>query len=103
MLWILLGFKNLGKVNVLAMGGLFVLTIVMSTVVFRGDASAPVSDAISFGVAVELSAAMPLSWLPLISDYTSSAKRVDTCKQSVLFRCQLLDVYNRARSCSLYG
>jgi putative hydroxymethylpyrimidine transporter CytX len=29
----------------------------------------------SFGMAVELSAAMPLSWLPLISDYTRSAKK----------------------------
>lgn len=84
-LWILLGFKNLGKVNVLAMGGLFVLTIVMSTVVFRGDASAPVSDAISFGVAVELSAAMPLSWLPLISDYTSSAKKGSTLASSLSY------------------
>ena len=29
----------------------------------------------SFGAAVELSVAMPLSWLPLISDYTRTAKR----------------------------
>ena len=29
----------------------------------------------SFGAAVELSAAMPLSWLPLISDYTREAER----------------------------
>ena len=28
----------------------------------------------SFGAAVELSVAMPLSWLPLISDYTREAK-----------------------------
>ena len=27
-----------------------------------------------FGAAVELSVAMPLSWLPLISDYTREAK-----------------------------
>ena len=29
----------------------------------------------SFGAAVELSAAMPLSWLPLISDYTRDAEK----------------------------
>ena len=30
---------------------------------------------LSFGAAVELAAAMPLSWLPLVSDYTRTAKR----------------------------
>ena len=29
----------------------------------------------SFGAAVELAVAMPLSWLPLISDYTREAKQ----------------------------
>ncbi|OYP11288.1 hypothetical protein C8E03_109150 [Lachnotalea glycerini] len=29
----------------------------------------------TFGAAVELSVAMPLSWLPLISDYTRTAKK----------------------------
>ena len=31
-------------------------------------------DSMTFGAAVELSVAMPLSWLPLISDYTREAK-----------------------------
>jgi putative hydroxymethylpyrimidine transporter CytX len=31
-------------------------------------------DSLSFGAAVELAVAMPLSWLPLISDYTREAK-----------------------------
>ena len=31
-------------------------------------------EAMSFGGAVELAVAMPLSWLPLISDYTSNAQ-----------------------------
>ena len=35
----------------------------------------PVSGAISFGAAVELAVAMPLSWLPLISDYTREAEK----------------------------
>nr|WP_330414425.1 cytosine permease [Lachnotalea glycerini] len=38
--WILIGIKSLGKINIVAMSGLFILTIVMSIVVFRG-ASAP--------------------------------------------------------------
>lgn len=32
-------------------------------------------EALSFGAAIELAVAMPLSWLPLISDYTRNAKR----------------------------
>lgn len=32
-------------------------------------------EAMSFGAAVELSVAMPLSWLPLISDYTREAEK----------------------------
>lgn len=74
-IWILVGLKNLGKINIIAMGGLFVLTIVMSAVIFRGNTSEPISGGLSFGAAVELSAAMPLSWLPLISDYTRTAKK----------------------------
>ena len=74
-IWILVGLKNLGKINIVAMGGLLVLTIAMSAVVFNGNISEPISGGLSFGAAVELSAAMPLSWLPLISDYTRTAKK----------------------------
>lgn len=73
--WILIGIKNLGKLNMAAMGALFVLTIVLSTVVFKGKAAAAAAGVLSFGAAMELSAAMPLSWLPLISDYTRNAKK----------------------------
>ncbi len=75
MIWLLIGIKNLDKVNYVTMAALFILTIIMSTVIFSGNAKMPVSDAISFGGAVELSVAMPLSWLPLISDYTRTAKK----------------------------
>ena len=74
-LWILIGIKNLGKVNTVAMAALFILTIVMCFVIFGGTGSSPAGDTLSFGAAVELSAAMPLSWLPLISDYTKDAKK----------------------------
>ena len=74
-LWILIGIRNLGKLNVVTMGALFLLTILLSTVVFRGGSGIPAGDTLSFGAAVELSAAMPLSWLPLISDYTRAARK----------------------------
>lgn len=69
-IWILIGIKNLSKVNTVTMGSLFLLTIVLSIVVFGGNSEIPVEGTLSFGSAVELSVAMPLSWLPLISDYT---------------------------------
>lgn len=73
--WILIGIRNLGKLNTVAMGALFLLTIVMSTVVFQGSTNGSAMESISFGAAVELSVAMPLSWLPLISDYTRTARK----------------------------
>ena len=73
-LWILIGIKNLDRVNIVAMSALFVLTLILSFVIFKGDAQ-QLTEGISFGAVVELSVAMPLSWLPLISDYTRSAKK----------------------------
>ncbi len=75
-LWIMIGIKNLGKVNTVAMGALFVLTIILSFVIFgKGSALNTGGDGMTFGAAVELSVAMPLSWLPLISDYTREAQK----------------------------
>lgn len=75
-LWIVIGITNLGKINTIAMAALFILTIIMCRVIFFSGASGvEVSgDTMSFGAAVELAVAMPLSWLPLISDYTKEAK-----------------------------
>ena len=76
LLWIFIGLENLGRVNTLAMGGLFLLTVLLSFVVFGKGAPHPAGgDAMTFGAAVELSVAMPLSWLPLISDYTREARQ----------------------------
>lgn len=75
-LWILIGIRNLGKVNTLAMGALFILTILLSFVIFGKEGALHVGgEGMTFGAAVELSVAMPLSWLPLISDYTREAEK----------------------------
>ncbi|MEA4921555.1 MAG: putative hydroxymethylpyrimidine transporter CytX [Clostridiaceae bacterium] len=73
--WILIGIKNLDKVNVVTMGTLFVLTIILSMVIFRQAGDWVSTASLSFGAAVELSVAMPLSWLPLISDYTRTSEK----------------------------
>lgn len=73
--WIAVGIKNLEKLNIVAMSALFILTIIMSVVIFGSSgAGGEIFETMSFGAAVELSIAMPLSWLPLISDYTREAK-----------------------------
>ena len=75
LVWILIGVKNLGKLNVIAMSALFLMTIILSFIIFKGGTAFGKGDnSMSFGAAMELSIAMPLSWLPLISDYTKEAK-----------------------------
>lgn len=72
--WIVVEIRRMNIVNTITMGLLFILTIIMSKVVFSGAADVKIVDSMTFGMAVELSVAMPLSWLPLISDYTRNAK-----------------------------
>ena len=77
-LWVIAGITNIGKFSFGVIIALFVLTIVMCKVVFFGgnsSVSAEFQEALSFGQAIELAVAMPLSWLPLISDYTKEAEK----------------------------
>ena len=77
LIWILLGITHITKLNFVAVSALFVLAVLLSIKIFHAEvpvtSNAP--SGISFGTAVELSAAMPLSWLPLISDYTRKAEK----------------------------
>ncbi|WP_378954706.1 putative hydroxymethylpyrimidine transporter CytX [Pelosinus sp. sgz500959] len=76
-LWIALGREGgLKKANMVAVVLLFGVTVVLSTVVFQDNTvfSKPAVGGLSFGEALELSVIMPLSWLPLIADYTRFAK-----------------------------
>ncbi|MBQ3837968.1 MAG: putative hydroxymethylpyrimidine transporter CytX, partial [Treponema sp.] len=88
--WILAGVRNLDKLNFAAAAALFCLTILLCVKIFGGIFGGAASgaamaagaagegmadQALSFGAAIELSVAMPLSWLPVISDYTKDAKR----------------------------
>ena len=77
LVWILIGLTDLGRINQVVMVLLFVLTLVMCKVIFFGGNGIMTAqdDSLSFGAAVELAVAMPLSWLPLISDYTREAEK----------------------------
>lgn len=76
-LWIVIGVTNLGKVNLVSMALLLILSVILFKLVFFSgrQMSSASADAMTFGAAVELAASMPLSWLPLISDYTREAER----------------------------
>jgi putative hydroxymethylpyrimidine transporter CytX len=75
-LWVFWGIRGFKFINTLAAALLLVLTIAMSIVVFTspaGAGAAPTPKG-AFGMGFELSIIMPLSWFPLISDYTSHAR-----------------------------
>ena len=76
-LWIKIGITNLGKINTVTMTALFILTLVLCKVIFFGNGSAALisEGGLTFGGAVEMAVAMPLSWMPLISDYTKEAEK----------------------------
>ena len=78
--WIYVGLRGVGKINSVAMALLFALTVVLTVAVLGGgrDPDAvpvPPMDGPVFWFAFEMSAAMPLSWLPLAADYTKDARR----------------------------
>lgn len=75
--WIFIGLKDSAHIATVAMA---LLAVLVGILTFRlvGQASAASSTAtetLSFWAAFELSVAMPLSWLPLVSDYTKNAER----------------------------
>ncbi len=75
-LWVFWGVKGFKRINTLASALLLILTIVMSWVVFTHPSAAAeaAKQKGPFGMGFELSIIMPLSWFPLIADYTSLAR-----------------------------
>jgi putative hydroxymethylpyrimidine transporter CytX len=74
--WILFGSAGFKQINTAAVFLLLALTIVLSFLVFKNGElfTKQVSGSMSLGSALELNIVMPLSWLPLIADYTRFAK-----------------------------
>lgn len=73
--WLLVGIRRLHWVNLVTITLLLLLTVVMSVLAFHGIPRPIQHSILTFGQGVELAVAMPLSWLPLISDYTCQAER----------------------------
>lgn len=74
--WALHVNKGINLINNAAVVLLALLSMVMMVLLFKGGTAKPVSGSISFGAALELSIVMPLSWVPLISDYTMAGKSI---------------------------
>ena len=89
-LWVLVGLKRLEKINMVAMTALFLMTLVLCfVIVTRGNFGTLFNgSSVNKDVLIELSAAMPLSWIPVISDYTSnSTKPVKATVVSTIVYC----------------
>ncbi len=74
--WMFYGPQSFGKINSLVVLALAALCLFLSYRVATTDIIINQTfEALSFGAGVELAVAMPLSWLPVISDYTSRAEK----------------------------
>lgn len=73
--WMWFGLGDGSRVSVLCIAFLAILCAVLTGRLLLPDAARPVVAPTGFADAFELSVAMPLSWLPLISDYTCRARR----------------------------
>ena len=75
-LWIIIGFNKMKWLNLAAVVSLFIVSILLGVITFGSHETVTFTSAdfLSFGMAIELSIVMPLSWLPLISDYTMLSK-----------------------------
>lgn len=69
--WVGAGFHGFKILNMAAVSLLLVLTVIMTIIIFRQPAVTEVKALGFFGTGFELSIIMPLSWFPLIADYTS--------------------------------
>ena len=78
--WIFIGLGGVSRINTVAMALLFALTVFLCLRLFTGETDTQAVEAVEgvpggvFWTALELSVAMPLSWLPLVADYTKDAR-----------------------------
>lgn len=102
--WLFVGFKNTAHIATVAMSLMVLLLAVLTVKLLGMDLSAAKTTGLAtaepiaqlpFWVAFEISLAMPLSWLPVISDYTKNVEKpvAATATSSVVYTMASLWMY----------
>lgn len=75
-IWVFVGLQRSSKITSIVMIVLTILLIVLSVKIFGINTYTPIksSQTLSFWNIFEISIAMPISWLPVISDYTKDVE-----------------------------
>ena len=76
-IWVFIGLQRSSKITSVVMIVLTVLLILLSFKLlgFNAYNTLPVKNSLTFWNIFEISIAMPISWLPVISDYTKDAQK----------------------------
>lgn len=78
--WVFVGLRKTAKITTVVMSLLAVLLVILTAKLFgvepaSGAATHAAAHQFSFWTIFEISIAMPLSWLPVISDYTKDVEK----------------------------
>ena len=107
-LWLFIGLHNTGYIQAIVSVLLLGLTIYMGTHMIAqwpSESSLTTSGDMSFIAALELSIAMPLSWLPLISDYTRESKQPFSASltSATVYTVTSIVMYTLGLSAAIFG
>ena len=107
-LWLFIGLHNTGYIQAIVSILLLGLTIYMGAHMIAqwpNDNSLITSGDMSFIAALELSIAMPLSWLPLISDYTRESKQPFSASltSATVYTVTSIVMYTLGLSAAIFG
>ena len=107
-LWLFIGLHNTGYIQAIVSVLLLGLTIYMGIHMLSQWPSGSIlltSGNMSFIAALELSIAMPLSWLPLISDYTRESKKPFSASltSATVYTVTSIVMYTLGLSAAIFG
>ena len=107
-LWLFIGLHNTGYIQAIVSILLLGLTLYMGAHMISqwpSEGSLLTSGNMSFIAALELSIAMPLSWLPLISDYTRESKKPFSASltSATVYTVTSIVMYTLGLSAAIFG
>ena len=107
-LWLFIGLHNTGYIQAIVSVLLLGLTLYMGAHMISQWPSEGIlltSGNMSFIAALELSIAMPLSWLPLISDYTRESKKPfsTSLTSATVYTVTSIVMYTLGLSAAIFG